>query len=402
MDVESRLCCAQSRALNVLSRAIFNGVDSQFFALPTYRRGFGLMFQDGQLFPHRSVEGNVAYGLRGLPAAERSARVVEVLAIVGLEGFGPRSIDSLSGGQAQRVALARALAPRPRLLLLDEPLSALDRSMRESLSIELREIITGEGITSIYVTHDQDEAFTVADQIGVMIAGHLRRLDSPEAVWDDPGDMEVARFLGVEKEELELAGKESELWAVVCGTVLSRGRGFSVLPVRLESSSNAEPELMRVPFGHPIPSLWSESSGPGISGDNPLGFTRDQSLSTRDRFLWCCSPKLPARGDRYDSCGGEGLGNHHCGCRCGYGKTDRGASWRGAKVIAVEPAQAMREQLVKLLGHDRNLQLVDACAEATGLKDASVDRAVFAQSWHWVDPQVAGRKCTELCVPVGS
>ncbi|MDU5760324.1 MAG: ABC transporter ATP-binding protein, partial [Actinomyces sp.] len=155
---------------------------------PTYRRGFGLMFQDGQLFPHRSVEGNVAYGLRGLPAAERSARAVEVLEIVGLEGFGPRSIDSLSGGQAQRVALARALAPRPRLLLLDEPLSALDRSMRESLSIELREIITGEGITSIYVTHDQDEAFTVADQIGVMIAGHLRRLDSPEAVWEDPGD----------------------------------------------------------------------------------------------------------------------------------------------------------------------------------------------------------------------
>ena len=222
---------------------------------PTYRRGFGLMFQDGQLFPHRSVEGNVAYGLRDLPAAERSARVAEVLEIVGLEGFGPRSIDSLSGGQAQRVALARALAPRPRLLLLDEPLSALDRSMRESLSIELREIITGEGITSIYVTHDQDEAFTVADQIGVMITGHLRRLDSPEAVWEAPGDMEVARFLGVEKEELELAGKESELWAVVCGTVLSRGRGFSVIPVQLESSSDAEPELMRVPFGDPIPSV---------------------------------------------------------------------------------------------------------------------------------------------------
>ena len=153
------------------------------------------------------------------------------------------------------MALARALAPRPRLLLLDEPLSALDRSMRESLSIELREIITGEGITSIYVTHDQDEAFTVADQIGVMIAGRLRRLDSPEAVWEDPGDAEVARFLGVEKEELELAEQEGELWAVVCGDVLSRGRGFSVIPVQLESSSDAEPELMRVPFGHSIPSI---------------------------------------------------------------------------------------------------------------------------------------------------
>ncbi|MBF0963716.1 MAG: ATP-binding cassette domain-containing protein, partial [Actinomyces sp.] len=98
-----------------------------------------------------------------------------------------RSIESLSGGQAQRVALARALAPRPRLLLLDEPLSALDRTMRESLSVELREIITGEGITSIYVTHDQDEAFAVADQIGVMIQGSLRRIDTPEAVWANPG-----------------------------------------------------------------------------------------------------------------------------------------------------------------------------------------------------------------------
>ena len=163
---------------------------------PTYQRGFGLMFQDGQLFPNRNVEGNIAYGLRHLPRDQRERRVAEVLAIVGLEGFASRNIESLSGGQAQRVALARALAPRPRLLLLDEPLSALDRTMRESLSVELREIITGEGITSIYVTHDQDEAFAVADQIGVMIQGSLRRIDTPEALWANPGDAEVARFLG--------------------------------------------------------------------------------------------------------------------------------------------------------------------------------------------------------------
>ena len=146
---------------------------------PTYQRGFGLMFQDGQLFPHRNVEGNIAYGLRHLPRDQREHRVAEVLAIVGLEGFASRSIESLSGGQAQRVALARALAPRPRLLLLDEPLSALDRTMRESLSVELREIITGEGITSIYVTHDQDEDFAVADQIGVLRCRRPNRSDDP-------------------------------------------------------------------------------------------------------------------------------------------------------------------------------------------------------------------------------
>jgi len=184
---------------------------------PTYQRGFGLMFQDGQLFPHRNVEGNIAYGLRHLPRDQRERRVAEVLAIVGLEGFASRSIESLSGGQAQRVALARALAPRPRLLLLDEPLSALDRTMRESLSVELREIITGEGITSIYVTHDQDEAFAVADQIGVMIQGRLRRIDTPEAMWANPGDTEVARFLGFASIELEGRADADEVWIEIGG-----------------------------------------------------------------------------------------------------------------------------------------------------------------------------------------
>ena len=192
---------------------------------PTYQRGFGLMFQDGQLFPHRNVEGNIAYGLRHLSRDERSQRVAEVLAIVGLEGFGSRSIESLSGGQAQRVALARALAPRPRLLLLDEPLSALDRTMRESLSVELREIITGEGITSIYVTHDQDEAFAVADQIGVMIEGRLRCLDTPEALWTTPSDPQVARFLGFASIELEDRTASDEIEVEVLGGIARRGRG---------------------------------------------------------------------------------------------------------------------------------------------------------------------------------
>ena len=163
---------------------------------PVHRRGFGLMFQDGQLFPFRDVAGNVVYGLTGMTRPERDRRVAQVLDLVGLGGYGRRAVTTLSGGQAQRVALARALAPRPRLLLLDEPLSALDRALREQLSLDLRTILREQGMTALYVTHDQDEAMTVADRVGVMAAGRLARLDVPERLWGDPGSRQVAEFLG--------------------------------------------------------------------------------------------------------------------------------------------------------------------------------------------------------------
>ena len=163
---------------------------------PVHRRGFGLMFQDGQLFPFRDVAGNVAYGLTGMTRPERDRRVAQVLDLVGLGGYGGRAVTTLSGGQAQRVALARALAPRPRLLLLDEPLSALDRALREQLSLDLRTILREQGMTALYVTHDQDEAMTVADRVGVMADGRLARLDVPERLWGDPGSRQVAEFLG--------------------------------------------------------------------------------------------------------------------------------------------------------------------------------------------------------------
>ena len=163
---------------------------------PVHRRGFGLMFQDGQLFPFRDVAGNVAYGLTGMTRPERDRRVAQALDLVGLGGYGRRAVTTLSGGQAQRVALARALAPRPRLLLLDEPLSALDRALREQLSLDLRTILREQGMTALYVTHDQDEAMTVADRVGVMAAGRLARLDVPERLWGDPGSRQVAEFLG--------------------------------------------------------------------------------------------------------------------------------------------------------------------------------------------------------------
>ncbi|WCA44098.1 ABC transporter ATP-binding protein [Actinomyces oris] len=164
--------------------------------VPVHKRGFGLMFQDGQLFEHRDVGSNIAYGLTGLPRAQRGERVREMLELVGLPGFERRRVTTLSGGQAQRVALARALAPAPRLLLLDEPLSALDRALREQLATDVRAILRRGGTTALYVTHDQDEAMTVADRVGVMEAGRLLRLDTPQCLWAEPGSSKVARFLG--------------------------------------------------------------------------------------------------------------------------------------------------------------------------------------------------------------
>ena len=164
--------------------------------VPVHKRGFGLMFQDGQLFEHRDVGSNIAYGLTGLPRAQRGERVREMLELVGLPGFERRRVTTLSGGQAQRVALARALAPAPRLLLLDEPLSALDRALREQLATDVRTILRRGGTTALYVTHDQDEAMTVADRVGVMETGRLLRLDTPQRLWADPGSSKVARFLG--------------------------------------------------------------------------------------------------------------------------------------------------------------------------------------------------------------
>ena len=166
--------------------------------VPVHRRGFGLMFQDGQLFPHRDVAGNVAYGLQmaGLPRAEQRQRVAELLDLVGLADYATRPITALSGGEQQRVALARALAPRPRLLLLDEPLSALDRALREHLATELHDILRAAGTTALYVTHDHDEAFTVADRVALMRTGQIVQTGTPAELWAHPVDAEAAGFLG--------------------------------------------------------------------------------------------------------------------------------------------------------------------------------------------------------------
>ncbi|MFV0254345.1 MAG: ABC transporter ATP-binding protein [Beutenbergiaceae bacterium] len=162
--------------------------------VPVHRRGFGLMFQDGQLFTHSTVAGNVGYGLpRG---AGRRERVADLLDLVGLAGYQDRAIPTLSGGEQQRVALARALAPTPRLLLLDEPLSALDRRLREHLVNEIASILRATGTTALYVTHDHDEAFAIADRVAIMSSGTVLQAGSPEQVWAAPVDAHVAAFLG--------------------------------------------------------------------------------------------------------------------------------------------------------------------------------------------------------------
>lgn len=146
-------------------RILLDGEDVT--AVPAHRRGVGMVFQDGQLFPHRSVARNVAYGLESakVPRAERAARVGEMLELVDLAAFGDRPVQTLSGGQAQRVALARSLAPSPRVMLLDEPLSALDRDLRERLAAQIRQILKATGTTAVHVTHDREEASTLADRV---------------------------------------------------------------------------------------------------------------------------------------------------------------------------------------------------------------------------------------------
>jgi ABC-type Fe3+/spermidine/putrescine transport system ATPase subunit len=161
-----------------------------------HQRDFGLMFQEFALFPHKNVKQNVAFGLRMRQESKVKSRITELLALVGLAGFEDRDVSSLSGGERQRVALARSLAPRPRLLMLDEPLGALDRTLRERLMLEIRQILKEVGLTAIYVTHDQTEAFAVADRVVVMDRGRIEQDSTPEQLYRHPATSIVAEFLG--------------------------------------------------------------------------------------------------------------------------------------------------------------------------------------------------------------
>ena len=167
--------------------------------VPPHERGLGLVFQDHALFHHRDVLGNVGFGLRmrGDSRERIAARAREALELVGLAGFEHRSVATLSGGEQQRVALARALAPEPRVLLLDEPLGSLDRRLRDRLLEDLAHLFAELGVTALYVTHDQAEAFALGDRVAVMREGDIVQTGAPDELWRRPVDEDVARFLGL-------------------------------------------------------------------------------------------------------------------------------------------------------------------------------------------------------------
>ncbi len=229
----------------------FGGLD--LASTPPHLRDFGLVFQDYALFPHLNVNDNVAFGLkmRRMGRDEISERVASSLELVNLKGFGGRSVNDLSGGEQQRVALARALAIRPRLLMFDEPLGAFDRTLREGLLNELRTILQKTNIPAIYVTHDQEEAFAIADCVLILHEGNIIRDGTPADVWANPQSAYVAKFLGLGnviegkvggKQEDGKWGVESEFggFVVGCEHEHSKGEKVSLLarPFEVESEAN--------------------------------------------------------------------------------------------------------------------------------------------------------------------
>jgi putative spermidine/putrescine transport system ATP-binding protein len=229
-------------------------------ALPPMERGIGIVFQNYALFPHMTVVDNIGYGLAAhrKPKREIRDRVEEMLALVQMVSFGKRYPRELSGGQQQRVALARALAVEPRLLLLDEPFGALDRSLRMDMQAEVKRLQRALGITSIMVTHDQEEALSMADKIAVLNHGHLEQLDSPTDVYDKPASIFVANFVGAsnvlygtvsetgERAPARITLRSGEIIdAVVPNAIVGRHVALSIRPENLELTQRRSDSSIR-------------------------------------------------------------------------------------------------------------------------------------------------------------
>ena len=268
----------------------FNGVD--LTSTPPHLRDFGLVFQDYALFPHLNVNDNVAFGLkmRRLPQSEIVERVASSLKLVNLSGFENRKVTDLSGGEQQRVALARALTTRPRLLMFDEPLGALDRALREDLLGELRSILRRTQIPAIYVTHDQEEAFMLADRVLILHDGAIVRAGTPADVWANPGSAFVAKFLGLGnvfegevqeniEEERWKVKSEMGVFEVLCGHKHSQGEDVHLLARPQPAGADAEPNRIH-----------------GVAAD--VIFQQDRFKVTFENGLYVYLDKAPKIGEK--------------------------------------------------------------------------------------------------------
>lgn len=268
----------------------FNGMD--LTSTPAHLRDFGLVFQDYALFPHLSVNENVAFGLkmRRLPQDEITQRVANSLEMVNLGGFGSRRVTDLSGGEQQRVALARALATRPRLLMFDEPLGALDRTLREDLLNELRSILHQTNIPSIYVTHDQEEAFTLADRVLILHHAEIIREGTPADVWADPRSVFVAGFLGLGNVfEGEIKERTKEEWWKIESEI-------GELTVRCEHKHSKGDKIHLL--ARPLPAENEPNVIQGVVRD--VIFQQDQFRVTLDNSLYVYLQNAPQMGERIE------------------------------------------------------------------------------------------------------
>jgi putative spermidine/putrescine transport system ATP-binding protein len=244
--------------------------NDEVIRLAPHKRDIGMVFQNYALFPHMDVAANIAYPLklRGVTGAEQQRRVDHALQTVQLEGYGARRIDELSGGQRQRVALARAIVFEPRIVLMDEPLSALDKQLRERMQIELRQLHEKLGTTTIYVTHDQREALTMSDRIAVINGGRIMQLDTPQVIYEQPTNRFVAEFIG-ESAFLKAELEGSELCRCA-GQVLRLGQATSA---RGPGVVMLRPERLRI------------LDGPAVGADNVLSARVTHTVYQGDSFL---------------------------------------------------------------------------------------------------------------------